>query len=99
MSQSDTRQIALIITTAAQTCLLDAVEIGFRRGLGPETTRQIAPVVGAASVAALPLFPRLSELTVLAPFFTAILAWTRARHLLHTVHGFHPGTWRPTTFR
>src|SRR2546428_10767186 len=87
MSQSDTRPIALVITAAAQTCLLVAVEIGFRRGLGPETTRQIAHVVGAASVAALPLFLRLSELIVLAAFFTAILAWTRARHLLSSVHG------------
>jgi phytol kinase len=35
----------------------------------------------------LPLFLRLSELIVLAAFFTAILAWTRARHLLGSVHG------------
>ena len=71
------------------TCLLVAVEVGFRRGLGPETTRQIAHVAGAASVALLPLFLRLSELIVLAAFFTALLAWTRARHLLSSVHGIH----------
>ncbi len=83
----DIRPIALIITAAAQTCLLVAVEIGFRRGFGPETTRQIAHVIGAASVAVLPLFLRLSELIILASFFTALLAWTRARHLLSSVHG------------
>ena len=83
----DVRPIALGITAAAQTGLLVAVEIGFRRGLGPETTRQIAHVAGAASVAVLPLFLRLSELIVLAAFFTAVLAWTRARHLLDSVHG------------
>ena len=83
----DVRPIALVITAVAQTCLLVGVEIGFRRGLGPETTRQIAHVVGAVSVAVLPLFLRLSELIVLAVFFTALLAWTRARHLLSSVHG------------
>jgi phytol kinase len=85
----DVRLIALVITAFGQTCLLVAVEIGFRRGLGPESTRQIAHVVGAASVAVLPLFLRLSELIVLAVFFTALLVWTRARHLLSSVHGIH----------
>ncbi len=72
---------------AAQCCLLVAVEIGFRRGLGPETTRQIAHVAGAASVAGLPFFLRLSELVALAFFFTGVLTWTRARGLLRSVHG------------
>ena len=86
---ADIRPIALLVTAAAQCCLLVAVEIGFRRGLGPETTRQIAHVAGAASVAVLPLFLRLSELFALALFFTALLIWTRARHLLTSVHGIH----------
>jgi phytol kinase len=81
--------MALVVTAAAQCCLLVGVEIGFRRGLGPETTRQVAHVVGAASVAVLPLFLRLSELVALALFFTALLFWTRARHLLSSVHGIH----------
>lgn len=83
----DIRPIALLITAAAQALLLVAVEVGFRRGLGPEITRQIAHVAGAASVAVLPLFLRLSELAALAVFFTGLLAWTRARHLLGSVHG------------
>src|SRR5207245_7874603 len=45
MKSLDVRPIALVITAAAQTCLLVAVEIGVRRGLGPETTRQIAHVI------------------------------------------------------
>jgi phytol kinase len=85
----DVRPIALVVTAVAQCCLLVAVEIGFRRGLGPETTRQIAHVAGAASVAVLPLFLRLSELVALALFFTALLSWTRARNLLSSVHGIH----------
>jgi dolichol kinase len=85
----DVRPIALVITAVAQGCLLVAVEIGFRRGLGAETTRQIAHAVGAGSVAVLPLFLRLSELVVLAVLFTAVLAWTRARHLLGSVHAIH----------
>ncbi len=64
-----------------------AVEIGFRRGIGPETTRQIAHVAGAGSVAVLPFFLRLSELLALAVFFTGLLTWTRARRLLRSVHG------------
>ena len=83
----DVRPVALLVTAAAQCCLLIGVEIGFRRGLGPETTRQIAHVAGAASVAVLPLFLRLSELVTLALFFTALLYWTRARNLLSSVHG------------
>ena len=83
----DVRPIALLVTAAAQCCLLVGVEVGFRRGLGPETTRQIAHIAGAASVAVLPLFLRLSELVILALFFTALLYWTRARHLLSSVHG------------
>jgi phytol kinase len=75
------------VTAAAQCCLLVAVEIGFRRGLGPETTRQIAHVAGAASVAGLPFFLRLSELVALAFFFTGLLTWTRVRGLLRSVHG------------
>jgi dolichol kinase len=85
----DIRPIPLFVTAAAQCSLLVAVEIGFRRGLGAETTRQIAHVAGAASVAVLPLFLRLSELVALALFFTALLIWTRARHLLTSVHGIH----------
>ena len=46
----DVRPIALVVTAVAQCCLLVVVEIGFRRGLGPETTRQIAHVAGAASL-------------------------------------------------
>jgi dolichol kinase len=75
------------VTAAAQCCLLVAVEIGFRRGVGPETTRQIAHVAGAASVAGLPFFLRLSELVALAFIFTGLLTWTRARGLLRSVHG------------
>jgi phytol kinase len=92
MTSIDIRPIPLLVTAAAQCCLLVAVEIGFRRGLGPETTRQIAHVAGAASVAVLPLFLRLSELLALALFFTGLLVWTRARHLLRSVHGIHRTT-------
>jgi dolichol kinase len=85
----DIRPIAVLITAFAQSCLLVAVEIAFRRGLGPEVTRQIAHVAGAASVAVLPLFLRLPEIVGIAVFFTGVLVWTRARHLLNGVHGVH----------
>ncbi len=89
LSLVDVRPIAVLITAFAQSSLLVAVEIAFRRGLGPEVTRQIAHVAGAASVAVLPLFLRLSEIVLIAAFFTGVLVWTRARHLLSGVHGVH----------
>ena len=85
----DIRPIPVLITAVAQSCLLVAVEIAFRRGLGPEVTRQIAHVIGAASVAVLPVFLRLSEIVLIAVFFTGVLVWTRSRHLLSGVHGVH----------
>ena len=88
----DVRPIPLLVTVVAQGLLLVAVEIGFRKGLGPETTRRIAHAVGAASVAILPLFLRLSELVVLAVFFTAVLAWTRARNALGSIHAIDRGS-------
>jgi dolichol kinase len=74
------------LTAVAQGGLLVAVEIGFRRGLGPETTRRIAHAVGAVSIAFLPLFLQLPELIVLAVLFTAVLVLTRGRNLLRSVH-------------
>ena len=76
----------MLVTAVAQGGLLVAVEIGFRRGLGPETTRRIAHIVGAVSVAFLPLFLQLPELIVLAVLFTAVLVLTRGRNMLCSVH-------------
>jgi dolichol kinase len=76
----------LLVTAIAQGGLLVAIEVGFRRGLGPETTRRIAHAVGAASVAILPVFLQLAELIVLATLFTAVLAVTRQRGMLRSVH-------------
>jgi len=76
----------LLVTAVAQGGLLAAVESGFRRGLGPETTRRIAHAAGAVSVAFLPLFLQLPELIALAVLFTAVLAFTRGRNLLRSVH-------------
>ena len=76
----------MLLTAVAQGGLLAAVEIGFRRGLGPETTRRIAHAAGAVSVAFLPLFLQLPELIALAVLFTAVLAFTRGRNLLGSVH-------------
>lgn len=82
----EVRPVLLLVTAVAQGGLLVAVEIGFRRGLGPETTRRIAHVVGAVSVAFLPLFLQLPELIVLAVLFTAVLVLTRGRNTLRSVH-------------
>ena len=86
------RALALLLTAAGQACILGAIELLGRRGLGPEQTRRIAHIAGASSVAVLPLFLTLAELGVLAAFFTALLAWTRRRRQLDSVHAVE----RPT---
>jgi phytol kinase len=80
------RPVPLLLTAVAQGSLLIGVEIGFRRGLGIETTRRIAHAVGAVSVGFLPLFLHLPELIALALLFTAVLAVTRGRNMLRSVH-------------
>jgi phytol kinase len=86
LSLLEIRPLPLLVTAFAQGGLLVAVEIGFRRGLGPETTRRIAHAVGAVSVAFLPLFLELAELMALGVLFTAVLALTRGRNMLRSVH-------------
>ena len=86
------RALALLLTAAGQACILGAIELLGRRGLGPEQTRRIAHIAGASGVAVLPLFLTLAELGVLAAFFTALLAWTRRRRQLDSVHAVE----RPT---
>ena len=73
----DVRPIALLVTAAAQGTLLVAVEIGFRRGLGPETTRQIAHVAGAASVAVLPCDSTVARTRI--PVLSAALRFAESR--------------------
>lgn len=80
------RPALLLATAVAQVALLVAVEIGFRRGLGPETTRRIAHAVGAVSVAPLPVFLRIPELVVLAGLFTGVLFVTHERRMLRSIH-------------
>jgi len=86
------RALPLILTALGQACVLGAIEVLGRRGLRPELTRRLAHVAGAASVAVLPVFLTLTEMGVLAVFFTGVLAWTRLRHQLDSVHAVQ----RPT---
>jgi dolichol kinase len=81
------RPLALLLTGTGQACILGAIELLGRRGLGPEQTRRLAHVAGASSVAVLPRFLTLTELGALAVFFTGLLAWTRRRQQLPSVHG------------
>jgi phytol kinase len=85
-SDVEIRVVPLLATAAAQAGLLVAVEVGFRRGVGPETTRRIAHAVGAVSVAPLPLFLRIPELVVLAGLFTGVLFVTHQRRMLRSIH-------------
>jgi hypothetical protein len=79
----EVRPLALLLVAAGQVCLLGAVEVLGRRGLGPEQTRRLAHMAGGSSVAVLPFFLSLAELGVLAFSFMALLgsatAWTTCR--------------------
>src|SRR5438105_7177782 len=86
------RPLALLVTATGQACILGAIELLGRRGLGPEQTRRLGHVAGACSVAVLPRFVSLAELGVLALFFTGLLAWTRRRRWLQSVHAVQRAT-------
>ena len=86
------RPLALFLTAAGQACLLGAIELLGRLGLGPEQTRRLAHMAGACGVAVLPWFLSLTELGALAVVFTGLLAWTRKIRQLPSVHAVQ----RPT---
>jgi phytol kinase len=76
----------------AVTALFVSAEILRRRGLPPDATRRYTHAVGACVAAVLPAFLSLAECVGLGVAIAAILAWTRARGLLRSVHGVE----RPT---
>ncbi len=73
-------------------------EVLRRRGVSSEVTRRYTHATGATIAAMLPAVLSLAEYIGLALVVTAVLAWTRKRGLLSSVHGVERPTLGATLF-
>lgn len=78
--------------------LFASAEILRGRGVPPNTTRRYTHATGGAIAAVLPAFLSLAEYLALGLAVAAVLAWTRARGLLGSVHGVERPTLGATMF-
>jgi phytol kinase len=72
--------------------LFASAELLRRRGLPPDATRRYTHAAGASVAALLPAFLTLDESVALGVVVAVVLAWTRRRGILRSVHGVE----RPT---
>ncbi|MDQ2913877.1 MAG: hypothetical protein M3T56_11560 [Chloroflexota bacterium] len=86
---------ALVATIAA---LFASAEVLRRRGVSTDATRRYTHATGATIAAVLPAFLSLAEYLGLALLVAAVLAWTRTRGLLSSVHGVERPTLGATVF-
>lgn len=87
-----THPVELTAFLASVAALFASSEILRRRGVAADTTRRYTHACGAAMAALLPAFASLGECVALGAGVAVILAWTRSRGLLASVHGVE----RPT---
>lgn len=80
---------AFLLAIAA---LFASAELLRRRGVGADATRRYTHAAGASVAALLPAFLTLDEAVALGVVVAAVLAWTRRRGILRSVHGVR----RPT---
>lgn len=78
--------------------LFASAEMLRRRGVSTNTTRRYTHATGGMIAALLPAFLSLGEYVGLALVVAAVLAWTRARGLLGSVHGVERPTLGATVF-
>lgn len=78
--------------------LFGSAEVLRRRGVPTDATRRYTHATGASIAAALPAVLSLAEYVGLALVVTAVLAWTRSRGLLRSVHGVERPTLGATLF-
>jgi phytol kinase len=78
--------------------LFASAEILRSRGVSPNTTRRYTHATGGTIAAVLPAFLSLAEYVGLGLAVAAVLAWTRARGLLGSVHGVERPTLGATMF-
>jgi len=81
--------IGFVVLIAA---LFASAEMLRRRGVAPDATRRYTHATGASVAAVLPAFVSLAECVALGVLIAGVLAWTRDRRLLSSVHGVE----RPT---
>jgi phytol kinase len=88
----------LVLVVAAVGALFASAEVLRRRGVSSDATRRYTHATGGMIAAVLPAVLSLGEYLGLALVVAAVLAWTRARHLLGSVHGVERPTLGATLF-
>jgi len=88
----------LAAVVAAVGALFGSAELLRRRGVSTHTTRRYTHATGGMIAAVLPAVLSLGEYVGLALVVAAVLAWTRARGLLASVHGVERPTLGATLF-
>jgi phytol kinase len=83
-------EVGLFVLAIA--ALFASAELLRRRGVGPDATRRYTHAAGASVAAVLPAFLTVDEAVALGVVIAAVLAWTRRRGILRSVHGVR----RPT---
>jgi phytol kinase len=87
--------VAVVVTIGT---LFVSAEVLRRRGMPSDTTRRYTHATGATVAALLPALLSLTEYLALALVVAAVLAWTRTRGLLGSVHGVERPTLGATLF-
>jgi dolichol kinase len=77
-------ELAAFLTLVA--ALFGSAEVLRRRGIPADSTRRYTHVAGASVSALLPAFLGLAETVALGAVIAAVLAWTRSRGMLRSVH-------------
>ena len=90
--------VELTAVAAAIGALFVSAEMLRRRGVSTDATRRYTHATGATIAAVLPAVLSLAEYLGLALVVAAVLAWTRTRGMLRSVHGVERPTLGATLF-
>jgi phytol kinase len=90
--------VELAAVVVALAALFASAEILRRRGMSSDVTRRYTHSTGAMVAAILPAFLSLAEFVALAVVVAAVLAWTRTRGILGSIHGVERPTLGATLF-
>lgn len=90
--------VELVAVATAVGALFVSAELLRRRGVSSDATRRYTHATGAMIAAILPAFLSLAEYVALGLAVAAVLAWTRTRGILGSVHGVERPTLGATLF-